>query len=77
MERNSDQITHSAHSHIDLPDDVGSFIKDADLRTRVDELLRIKGSVSSELRDMENKRQKLQQELQSYAKNIEGEYGTS
>lgn len=67
MERNSN---HNAHSHVDLPEDVSSF-KDADLRTRIDELLRIKGSVSSELRDMENKRQKLQQELQTYAKNIE------
>lgn len=71
MERNSDHITHSAHSHIDLPEDINSF-KNTDLmRGRVDELLRIKGSVSSELRDMENKRQKLQQELQSYSKNIE------
>lgn len=71
MERNSDHITHNAHSHIDLPEGMGDF-KDADLKTRLDELLRIKGSVSSELRDMENKRQKLQQELQSYTKNIEG-----
>lgn len=71
MERNANQITHSAHSHIDLPEEVSGF-KDGDLRSRVDELLRIKGSVSSELRDMENKRQKLQQELQSYTKNIEG-----
>lgn len=70
MERNSDHITHSAHSHVDLPEDVSSF-KDVDLRGRLDELLRIKGSVSSELRDMENKRQNLQQDLQSYSKNIE------
>lgn len=69
MER-SNQITHGAHSHVDLPEDVSSF-RDGDLKTRIDELLRIKGSVSSELRDMENKRQKLQQDLQSYTKTIE------
>lgn len=70
MERTSSQITHGAHSHVDLPEEIIGF-KDADLRGRVDELLRIKGSVSSELRDMENKRQKLQQDLQSYSRNIE------
>lgn len=63
-------ITHSAHSHLDLPEDDNS-LKDTDLKMRVEELVRIKGSVSSELRDMENKRQKLQLELQSYTRNIE------
>lgn len=70
VENNSLRIMHSAHSHVDLPEDINSF-KDIDLKTHVDELLRIKGSVSSELRDMENKRQKLLVELQSYSRNIE------
>lgn len=70
LERRSIHIIHSAHSHLDLPEDVNS-LKDTDLKMRVEELVRIKGSVSSELRDMENKRQKLQMELQSYTRNIE------
>lgn len=46
-------------------------MKEPDLRVGVEELIRIKGSVLSELRDMERKRQKLLLELQSYSKNIE------
>lgn len=70
LERKSSRIIHSAHSHLDLPEDINT-LKDGDLKTRVEELVRIKGSVASELRDMENKRQKLQLELQSYTRNIE------
>uniref|UniRef100_A0A1Y1JTS9 Exostosin GT47 domain-containing protein n=1 Tax=Photinus pyralis TaxID=7054 RepID=A0A1Y1JTS9_PHOPY len=70
VESNSVHIAHSAHSHVDLPEDL-NYLNDMDLKTRVEELYRIKGSVSSELRDMESKRQKLQQELQAYTKNIE------
>ncbi|KAF2881360.1 hypothetical protein ILUMI_24803 [Ignelater luminosus] len=70
VENNSIHITHSAHSHTDLPEDL-NYLNDLDLKVRVEELYRIKGSVSSELRDMESKRQKLQQELQAYTKNIE------
>ncbi|XP_044750897.1 exostosin-3 [Coccinella septempunctata] len=70
IERNIGTITHSAHSHVDLPDE---FIEmnDADLKVHIEELLRIKGSVLSELRDMESKRQKLLAEIQSYMKSIE------
>lgn len=70
VESNSVHIAHSAHSHVDLPENL-NYLNDMDLKTRVEELYRIKGSVSSELRDMESKRQKLQQELQAYTKNIE------
>lgn len=63
-------IIHSAHSHLDLPEESISY-KSADLQSRIKELYRIKGSVSSELRDMEHKRQKLQQDIQLYTKNIE------
>lgn len=70
VERNSIHITHSAHSHADLPEDL-SPLRGGDLQTRIEELLRIKGSVSSELREMEHKRQRLLSEIQLYTKNIE------
>ncbi|EFA03391.1 exostosin-3 [Tribolium castaneum] len=70
IERSSNHITHNAHSHIDLPEDLNAM-KEPDLRIGVEELIRIKGSVLSELRDMERKRQKLLLEIQSYTKNIE------
>lgn len=61
---------HDIHTHLDLSEDY-SLLKAQELRTRVEELIRIKGSVSSELRDMESRRQKLQLELTSYARHIE------
>ncbi|GJQ82814.1 hypothetical protein Trydic_g13516 [Trypoxylus dichotomus] len=70
VERSSIRITHNAHSHVDLPEDL-SPLKGSDLQTRIEELLRIKGSVSSELREMEHKRQRLLTEIQLYTKNIE------
>ncbi|XP_044266685.1 exostosin-3 [Tribolium madens] len=70
IERSSNHITHDAHSHLDLPEDLNAM-KEPDLRIGVEELIRIKGSVLSELRDMERKRQKLLLEIQSYTKNIE------
>lgn len=70
LERNSLSITHNAHSHIDLPEEL-NLVNNMDMNGRVQELLRIKGSVSSELRDMENKRQKIQLDIQTYTKNIE------
>lgn len=70
IEGNGTHITHSAHSHSDLPEDLNAYTG-KDLHTRIEELLRIKGSVSSELRDMESKRQKLLLDLQLYTKNIE------
>lgn len=70
VERNSYLIEHSAHSHQDLPEDL-NIIKEADLRVGVEELLRIRGSVLSELRDIERKRQQYKSEIQSYLKQIE------
>ncbi|KAL3281906.1 hypothetical protein HHI36_005111 [Cryptolaemus montrouzieri] len=70
IERNVGSITHDSHSHADLPDEFNGM-SDSDLRVSVEELLRIKGSVLSELRDMEFKRQKLLAEIQSYMKSIE------
>lgn len=70
VERNSNHIIHSAHSHIDLPEDINT-VEEIDLRTGVEELFRIRGSVLSELREMERKRSKLLMEIQGYTKNIE------
>ncbi|XP_050306547.1 exostosin-3 [Anthonomus grandis grandis] len=70
VERNANLITHSAHSHLDLPDESGD-IKELDLRVGVEELIRIRGTVLSELRSIEQKRQQLKQELQTYTKAIE------
>lgn len=61
---------HDIHTHLDLSEDY-SVLKAQELRSRVEELIRIKSSVSSELRDMEAKRQKLQVELTSYSRHIE------
>ena len=46
-------------------------MKAADLKTRIKEMLRIKVSVSNELRDLENKRQKLQVEVNSFTQRID------
>lgn len=70
VERNSNLIEHSAHSHENLPEDL-NVIKVDDLRVGVEELLRIRGSVLSELRDIEKKRQQFKLEIQTYSKNIE------
>lgn len=69
VERNSYYIEHNAHSHEDLPD-VYNF-KESDLRVGVEELLRIRGSVLSELRDIEKKRQQYKSEIQNFAKEID------
>ncbi|XP_056635228.1 exostosin-3 [Diorhabda sublineata] len=68
VERNSYYIEHSGHSHEDLPEDYHS---QADLLANVEELRRIRGSVLSELRDIERKRRQYKTEIQTYAKNIE------
>lgn len=70
VERSSYLIEHRAHSHLDLPEDL-HIIEEADLRVGVEELLRIRGSVLSELRDIERKRQQFKSEIQSYQKNID------
>lgn len=70
VERTSYLIEHRAHSHMDLPEDV-NIIEEADLRVGVGELLQIRGSVLSELRDIERRRQQFKLEIQTYQKNIE------
>lgn len=70
MESGVPNNVNEIHSHLDLSEDY-SVLKAQELRSRVEELIRIKSSVSSELRDMEAKRQKLQIELTSYARHID------
>lgn len=65
-----DFVTHSAHSHSDLPEDLNTYTG-KDLHNGIKDLLRIKGSVLRELRDMENKKQKLMLELQTLTKSID------
>lgn len=62
----------SFHSRtkLDLPDDLGSP-KAAEVKLRIEEMLRIKISVNNELRDLEAKRQKLQSEISSLGIKIE------
>jgi alpha-1,4-N-acetylglucosaminyltransferase EXTL3 len=48
-----------------------SSLKAADLKLRIDEMLRIKSTVSVELRELENRRQKLQSEIGLYNQKID------
>lgn len=68
----SDHQPESFHSRnkLDLPDDLGSA-KAAEVKVRIEEMLRIKISVNNELRDLEAKRQKLQSEISTLGLKIE------
>ncbi|XP_060518039.1 exostosin-3 isoform X2 [Cylas formicarius] len=70
VERNSSTSLNSARFHLDLSDEFSS-INEIDLRVGVEELVRIRNSVLSELRNIEKKRQELKQELQTFSKNVE------
>ncbi|KAJ8917073.1 hypothetical protein NQ315_012992 [Exocentrus adspersus] len=70
VERGADLIEHNVYSHKNLPEDINA-IKLADLKIGLAELLKIRGSVLSELRDIEQKRQQYKIEMQGYSKDIE------
>lgn len=61
---------HLTRNKLEAFEDFSSLTA-ADLKLRIDEMTRIKGSVSTELRDLEAKRQRLQQELSSQGTKIE------
>lgn len=61
---------HRSRSKLEAYEDFNMF-KGSDLKTRVEEMLRIKGSVSSELRDLEAKRQRLQSEVSTFTHKID------
>ena len=65
----SESAFHS-RTKLDLPDDLGSA-KAAEVKLRIEEMLRIKISVNNELRDLEAKRQKLLSEISSLGIKIE------
>lgn len=46
-------------------------MKASDLKLRIDEMIRIKGTVSLELRELESRRQKLQFDISSYSSKID------
>jgi len=68
----SENLSESFHTRhkLDLPDDLGSA-KAAEIKVRIEEMLRIKISVNNELRDLEAKRQKLQSEISTLGSRIE------
>lgn len=61
---------HRARSKLEAFEDF-TAMKAADLKARIEEMLRIKVSVSNELRDLENKRQRLQVEVSSFTQRID------
>lgn len=61
---------HRSRNQLEMFEDYTS-LKASELRMRIEELLRIKGSVSTELRDLESRRQKLQADVTLYTHKIE------
>jgi len=65
-----DVDVHRTRAKLEALEDF-SILRASDLKMRIEELLRIKGSVSMELRDLEAKRGKLQQELVALSHKID------
>ncbi|XP_066599206.1 exostosin-3 [Prorops nasuta] len=61
---------HHTRSKLEAFEDFTSM-KASDLKLRIEEMLRIKVSVSNELRDLESKRQRLQVEVSSFTQRID------
>lgn len=61
---------HRSRTKLEAYEDYSS-LKASDLKMRIQEMLRIKGSVSTELRDLEAKRQRLQSDVASLTHKIE------
>jgi hypothetical protein len=61
---------HRTRSKLEAFEDF-STLKASDLKLRIEEMLRIKGSVSAELRDLEAKRQRLQLEVVGFTQRID------
>lgn len=61
---------HRTRSKLEAFEDFTSM-KASDLKSRIEEMLRIKTSVSNELRDLEAKRQRLQVEVSSFTQKID------
>lgn len=65
-----DTDIHRTRAKLEALEDF-STLRASDLKMRIEELLRIKGSVSMELRDLESKRGRLQQDLVGLNQKIE------
>ncbi|KAJ4429032.1 hypothetical protein ANN_26028 [Periplaneta americana] len=61
---------HRTRSKLEAFEDF-STLKASDLKLRIEEMMRIKGSVSTELRDLEAKRQRLQLEVVGFTQRID------
>lgn len=61
---------HRSRTKLEAYEDY-SALKASDLKMRIQEMLRIKGSVSTELRDLEAKRQRLQSDVVTFTHKIE------
>lgn len=68
-EENSNNV-YKSRSQLEAFEDFSS-LRAADLKLRIDEMLRIKGTVSVELRELESRRQKLQFDISSYNQKID------
>lgn len=61
---------HRSRSQLEVFEDYSS-LKATDLKLRIDEMLRIKSSVSLELRELESRRQKIQMDIGMYTQRID------
>ncbi|XP_063696402.1 exostosin-3 [Culicoides brevitarsis] len=61
---------HRSRSQLEVFEDFNS-LKASDLKLRIDEMIRIKGTVSIELRELEARRQKLQSDISLYSQRID------
>ncbi|XP_055839540.1 exostosin-3 [Episyrphus balteatus] len=63
-------MVHRSRSQLDAYEDFSSM-RASDLKLRIEEMLRIKNTVSIELRELESRRQKLQSDIGKYNQKIE------
>ncbi|KAI5694116.1 hypothetical protein M8J75_010856 [Diaphorina citri] len=71
LERNSSADVHKSKLKLESVDDFTSQYKILDLKKRINDMIRIKGSVSQELRDLEAKRLDMVMEINSYVAKID------
>uniref|UniRef100_A0A8D9DRV7 glucuronosyl-galactosyl-proteoglycan 4-alpha-N-acetylglucosaminyltransferase n=1 Tax=Cacopsylla melanoneura TaxID=428564 RepID=A0A8D9DRV7_9HEMI len=71
VERNSSAEAQKSKIKLDSMDDFTSQYKILDIKKRINDMMRIKGSVSQELRDLESKRLDMMMEINSYVSKID------
>lgn len=70
IENDASDPVHRSRSKLDHPDDGYSYMI-SNLNLQIEELKRIKASVNNELRELENKRLKIQDEISNYHSQID------